>query len=208
MYECWQDSDEENTTGRHAVLTIEHDQDTENPMEYSDWQFISFNRNHIGYENPYDYISSVNQYGEPQPADIGIRRKLACGTAFLVSCYEHSGCSYSLRGEGMQCRWDTTDIAGILIYTGKLKYLPRDKREEYARSVLSVYTDWANGNCYWYSLEVGSNDIDGEWESESEDSCGGFIGVDHVLGEIRDSLASIEGEYELTVKGDCSWAYR
>ncbi len=198
------DEEEVSTDTRRVVLTIEHDDDTENPMEYSDWKFVSFNRNHIGYENPYDYVSSVNQYGDPQPADIGILRKLACQTAFLVSCYEHSGCSYSLRGEGMQCRWDTADIAGILLYTGKLKYLPKDRREEYARSILSVYTDWANGNCYWYSLTV----IFPDGEEESEDSCGGFIGSDHVLSEIKDAIAGIEGEYELEVKGDCAWIYR
>lgn len=181
------------------TLTLEHDDcGVESPTEYGGWELISFNPRHIGYKDPHDYISHVNQYGEPIPANIGIRRRLEIGTAFLFSVYEHGLSAYSLRGEGMQCRWDTTDIAGILLWKDSPKDLPKTYRErqEWARSFLDVYEDWANGNVYHFTVE--------DENGELIDSCGGFIGADHFMSCVKDAIPA---GAEMAVTGDAAYLW-
>jgi hypothetical protein len=158
-----------------AKIRIEYDQDTENPCEYGGWKLISFNRRHIGYKDP---STLLNQDGTAK--DFGLRRKIAVGTAFLVSCYEHSGCHWGLQGEVMQCRFDTAQIAGILVWQDKPVHCGKtfEQRKENARSFLTVYTDWANGESYYFSLEdMSGNDIE---------SCGGYIGWEHLMSGIKE----------------------
>ena len=121
------------------IFTIDlwPDEDAENPCDYGLWKFVSFNRRHIGHESPYDYFSGRDKSGDLVPANIGLARKLKTGTAFIVSCYEHGASCYSLLGEGTQCRWDTTDVAGILLLSNPKEVIPKD-REESARRFLAV----------------------------------------------------------------------
>lgn len=160
-------------------IRIEYDRDTENPCEYDGWKLISFNRRHINYEDPYTLL---NQDGTAK--DFGLRRKLAVGTAFLVSCYEHGGCHWGLQGEVMQCQFDTAQIAGILVWQQDSKHCGKtfEDRQKSARSFLEVYTMWANGECYYYSIE--------DMEGNDIDSCGGYIGEDHLLSSIKDAIGN------------------
>ena len=146
------------------------------------WKIISFLSRHINSEDPWKY-ATVTDCGYITASDIGIRRKLECQTAFWLDYYEHGLCEWSLRGEGPQCRWDTSHVAGILIYTGNSKDLPKDKRVGCARSYLEKYSNWCNGEVYGYYLE---ND-----EGEIIDSCGGFIGSEWVLEHLKDSYPEI-----------------
>ena len=118
------------------------DENTESPCEWSEWAFISFNRRHSSFRDHSEYITGVNNEGDVIPADIGFNRKLECGTAFVLSCYDHSRISWSLSGEGSNCPWDSTKVAGLLIWKGKAKDCGSDykDREKHARGFLDEYT--------------------------------------------------------------------
>jgi len=101
--------------GHTYRITIYRDSDAECPSEWESWRLVSFSHRHIGYENPAGYCKGLDAFGCPIPTSIGLARKLETGTAFWLSYYEHGLCRWSLMGEGPQCRWDSTRIAGILL---------------------------------------------------------------------------------------------
>ena len=165
------------------TITIENDPDIENPCDFdSNWKVISFNSRHTAYENPDNFFTAIYGDGprypfiELRPNDIGLRRKLAVGTAFILSAYEHGNIAWSLEGEGMQCNFDTADIAGLLVWEHPVSEMGaktlKDRAED-ARKFLETYNSWSNGHGLWYSVESmqASGDI-------IEDSCGGFYGCD------------------------------
>ena len=171
-------------------LIIKHDQFVESPCEWGNWKAVSFNSRHLSFVHPDEILGSDGTGG----LDIGLRRKLECGTAFALSYYEHGLCSWSLNGEGTQCQWDTTQIAGILFLEAPLKYtLVRGdkkatykKREEEARNFLKIYTEWCNGSTYMFRLV---NVSTSPWEDREDDVwCGGMIGLDDLSASIQDQL--------------------
>jgi len=84
---------------KHINVRIEHDQDTESPLEYDVFELITFN------------MSSI--YDGEMPDDLD--PKLEGKAWWLVSCFRHSGSVWFIQGSGgPQCRWDTTQTAGIL----------------------------------------------------------------------------------------------
>lgn len=179
-------------------LRIENDTDCESPLEWEcdgGWRFCSFSRRHRSFVEP-DSL---------ELGSIGMRRKFACDTAFMLSYHEHGNCVWSLLGGGPRCQWDTVDGAGVLIWQGKPSDLAKEpaKRREYAASFLETYTDWCNGACYWYSLA----EVDDEGNEVCPvDSCGGFIGDDH-LREclISEVFSGIDERAEIEVVGNCAW---
>jgi hypothetical protein len=172
------------------TLTIGYDCDVERPdSTYDGWKPVSFGRRHNNYEHPDNYRLNKRE-------NMGLRRKLQVGLAFWLSYYEHSLCRWSLRGEGPQCRWDSVNMAGLLIWTGMPAAMGAKTYEDRAmdaRSFLEEYTEWCNGNCYWFSLEAA------EWPL---DSCGGFIGTDQLTETINEIL---EASDEVMVKGEAAW---
>ena len=61
---------------------ITPDSDGENPTEWSEWEMHSFGRRHSNFCHPDKFGISVNQYGEVECNQIGLRAKLDAGTAF------------------------------------------------------------------------------------------------------------------------------
>lgn len=185
--------------GRKLVVTLDHDLGVEMPdSEYDGWRLVSFNSRHTKSEPIENYVSDYDG-NKVIPSNIGLRRKLKVGLAFFLSYYEHGDGAWSLVGEGTQCRWDTSRLAGILIWTGK----PRDigaktveDRVKDARSFLTEYNDWMNGVTFIYSVET----VDGE----DLDSVGGYIGVDSVNEALAEVLKA--GDV-VKVEGECSWAF-
>lgn len=171
------------------TLTIGYDHDLERPDSgYDGWKPISFNRRHNNFVHP-------DRYRLHQPGNIGLRRKLTVGLAFWLSYYEHGLCRWSLRGEGPQCRWDSVDIAGLLNWTGKPSDIGAktyEDRAHDARNFLEAYTDWCNGNCYWFSLED---------DQKILDSCSGFIGTEQLTEAINEAL---EDSDRVMVKGEAA----
>ena len=197
-------------------VTLEYDHDVESPCDWGGFKLYSFSRRHGSYKDPAELRS---QYG------IGLQSKLRAGTAFLLDLYDHRGVVWSLCGEGMQDRWDTSRGCGILLWEDKPNDLAktRELREERARGFLEVYTDWCNGHCYGYVIEkfVVGDDFDGDLDDvlaarrlglgdafayEEVGDCWGFIGDEPLCSEIRDELARAKlQDAELVVDGDCKF---
>jgi hypothetical protein len=190
---------EQKTSLKPARLILKNDSDVENPCGKQDgwgWVVHSFNRRHTNFEDPFEFLKQ-----DGSGANIGIQRRLDCGTAFLLSCYEHGGCAWSLKGEGTQCRWDTTQYAGIMIWQGKAEDAGKTlkEREERARVAISVYTDWADGNCYYFRLE--------DMAGEELDSCGGFIGDKDLEVAVLEAIEHQKVEV-IEVDGEADWLWK
>ena len=186
---------------RKLKLTIQYDEMDESPLEYSDWKHVSFNNKHRGFCDPYEYLQPPNEHGEVRGV-FGFHNKLKHGTAFILSCYEHSGIAWSLMGEGTQCEFDSARVAGLLIYEGDLKWLPKTykERQDQARSMVDVFTNYCNGQVFYYDLEeitpcskCGNDD-----HVEEIDSCGGYYELHQVVANA--ALNIVEGD-EITIAG-------
>ena len=168
------------------VLTIDYDPDVERPdCGYQGWMPVSFGRRHSNFEHPDNFCLNKR-------VNLGLRRKVQVGLAFWLSYYEQGLCAWFLRGEGPQCRWDSVYVAGILIWTGKPSDLGAktyEDRMQDARNFLEEYTDWCNGNCYWFSLEGPQVQLD---------SCGGFIGTAQLSEAINEA---VEDGDKVIIKG-------
>lgn len=170
---------------------MDYDQDTENPTEldYS-WSFYSFSAKHINYADPYKFISRKTTRDNFVPLS-RYRRKYETGLFYPLSYYEHGNCVWSLKGEGPQCRWDTTQLAGVAIWEHPASAIGAkdlETRREDCRASLRTYTDWCNGNCYWFSIERYDAAEDMYVNVES---CGGFIGEEYLIEEIKAHLKDI-----------------
>lgn len=179
--------------GRRLILELQYDQDCPSPEEDSGWKLYSFRRG--SGVDPYRFIEP---YSGGKPASIGLRRKLAVGSAFWLSCYEHGIQVWALYGEGptIDRRWDYTYLAGILVWEGSLEDLPKglEARRRDARAFLDTYNDWCSGSCYGYVLSDGDgNEID---------NCWGFIGADSGMAEFVNG--SLEEGDELVVEGEAA----
>jgi hypothetical protein len=97
--------------------------------------------------------------------------------------YDHSGTTY---GVGLinpfSCPWDSGRVG--IVALRRVDWgngdEPDSKMFEYASSVASGYSRWANGDCWGYVVE----DADGEELS----SCWGFIGQEDAREEMVDSF--------------------
>ncbi len=161
-----------------VTVRIDYDQDTENPCEYDGWQVHSFNTRHASFKHPDEF--GIRRDGTSSM--LAIQNKLRAGTAFVLGYYEHSLCQWALSGEQHNCPWDSVSVAGVLIWEQPVKNLgPKTykNRQEDARNFLRTYTDWCNGQCFYYCIETGN---------EVVDSCGGYIGADDVTEAVREAL--------------------
>ena len=186
------------------TVTIDYDRYADSPDDcMDDLKIYSFNSRHIKYKDPDTFFTHRSYLGYDvarEGPSLGFRRKLECGTAVILSCYEHSGVMWSLRGEGMRCRFDTADVAGIMIWEGKPKDIGDNytERMEFFRSVLREYNDWCNGNMYMFQIY----DVT---DADAFDDCWyGSMSSDGVIEELRLQLKDIPSE-EIQYEGDAKW---
>lgn len=190
-------------------LFIGYDQCTDNPLENNDgmWTMYSFNHRHGNFKSPWEFF--VQGRNEPTPISIGLARKLKVGTAFILSCYEHSGIQWGLQGETHQCQFDTARVAGLLVWEhkpGDMGAKTYADRQKDARGCLKEYNAWCNGECYYYRLE----DDDGK----DVDSCGGFVGSEWLVESIYDAHPELFKDDKKTLKeevelsGDASFVLK
>ena len=104
------------------------------------------------------------------------------------------------------CPWDSSDFAGILVWEEKPGDLGKgyDARKKSARCFLEEYTNWCNGQCFWYSIERTDT------VEDLNDSCGGFIGSEWMLEHLKDEHGELfdkDGDLleSVVVKGEASW---
>jgi len=103
--------------------------------------------------------------------------------AVKIDKYEHSGVTYSLSGEGRQCRWDTSHVwavwlpnACLLVELKKYKGQARRKKcIEFARQAVETFNQWANGDVYCIVKETYNKDK----EPIDYDTCGGYYGYEY-----------------------------
>lgn len=126
----------------------------------------------------------------------------------ILSCYSHGGEAWSVKGEGMQCQWDTAGVAGVwmpnTVLLDELKGLTGEKRRarciEFARQAMDTYNQYCSGDVWGYVIEK-QNHCDkcqhDEWEII--DSCWGFYGQDTCKEEAENSLEFI-APVKVTIK--------
>jgi len=97
--------------GRFVLGYLSQDSDTENPLENSDGMGKIYDRRsrHARKESIDKFFeeTGLGRDGEPEnPRN---------PHAVLLDVYDHSGEAWSIHGEGMQCRWDTTRMGGVWV---------------------------------------------------------------------------------------------
>lgn len=110
---------------------------------------------------------------------------------FPVYMYEHSQVAYSLgRSYPFNCPWDSSQCGFMVVEKEAMEKegWGRERLVEYLSAKLDEYTAWCNGYIYaWGSYKVTKCDL-GHEHREIEDSCGGYIGLDHEeLGLLHDA---------------------
>ena len=119
-----------------------------------------------------------------------------------VQCYDHSLVRY-YAGNPVTEHWDT-GTAGVAIISeetlDKEWNGDEDKARECLDSELETYTEWCNGEIYYYVVE----DADGE----HLDSCGGFYGYSHVTDEAKSALKACGESVDQEAERVRYWAER
>jgi hypothetical protein len=190
------------------AVRIEHDPDVEAPESgYDGWRLYSFNTRHLSHKG----VDELFEDGKPT---LALRNKLRAGLAHFLSYYEHGQCCWMLahapHPAGVEFQWDGVRFAGVAVWTGEPSGIGAKTPEERAKDCqlfLSAYTDWCNGNCYWYSIrrmrecpECGHEEVE-----EDLDSCGGYIGDEDVAEAIKEALPDDATAENTKFTGDGAW---
>jgi hypothetical protein len=167
----------------------------------NEWKIYSFSKRHANFMDPLEFIK-LSKDQKIIGANIGIERKLNCGTAFILSCYQHGEECWSLKGEGTQCRFDTAIVAGIMLFNSNTKNLPADieDRKKRARNFLDWYNELVNGGVLHFCLK--------DDDENHLDSCGGFVGEDDLMFFLKTTHPKIfSADVGLTLSGNACCAF-
>lgn len=108
--------------------------------------------------------------------------------AQLLSCYEHGGQMWSLSGGGMQCRWDTSNQAGVWVPDEYLRKELDDQAPKTAWAYIEQ-TNWVRGTGKKYQLKVVSWCEPGPHHIKEES-----VGFSDDIGELwkqRDAIVAL-----------------
>lgn len=143
----------------HGPIEIYHDQDAESPR---DWDNLG--------------TLAILGYGGDEEPDTS---KYPSDALYLpVYRYEHGGVVYATTP--FSCPWDSGQTGYIYVSRPKVREeynvkrispQTRDKVLSVLRSEVETFSQWANGEVYGYI------------NTETDDSCWGFFGIDHCLQE-------------------------
>lgn len=178
-------------------VELDFDHDPESPNEWWQWTLHSFNRRHGNFLDP---VGLINRDGTGATAKM--RRKLESGLAFVLGYFEHGNSVWFLADEpplGVEFRWDGVRVAGLLEFAGDGRRAPRsyEERRKWARDYLRTYTQWANGEVYWFQ----ATDEDGETVA----SCGSLYGPDDVVHCLQDSIDGKLSDVEIQWTGPAAF---
>jgi hypothetical protein len=182
-YTPFQDEDEE--TGLILKIMLDDSGSTESPLEHDGAVIMA--ALHRNYVNPGAAHGLKDQEAIERFERENCRGKSAQWVAFPLFLFDHSGTVYKVAapvpagerpanpfGSGMYAQFDSGRLGTLFVNLKELckSNTPRAEKlaaaAECARVTCEVYTAWANGEVYGYSVE----DQDGE----TLDSCWGYIG--------------------------------
>jgi len=130
-----------------------YDESPDNPFntEYMEGNGIFYHWRDCGKEE-------LQKYCEARGLDIETTEKISMGNpdCVLIDKYEHSGISYSVSGEGRQCRFDTSSGWAVWlpdnVLLDELKSLKGKERHkkciEYAKQACELMNHYLNGDIY------------------------------------------------------------
>ena len=148
------------------TIEIRHDEWCDSPTDWGNYEIKEFR--------------TSDERDEFVDDDIELAKQLVAGTTLWLDKYEHSGVSFSLSGEGMQCRWDTSSRCALLImsedYALNADSTPESLRE-LARSSIGEYNQWLDGDVYRYVIYDG--------DGEEIDNLSGIYGYGYALDEAK-----------------------
>lgn len=155
-------------------------------------KILSFHR-HAGAAMHQEAYAAMGNYANLDDPD---ERIPAAPIFRVLSCYNHGGEQWGLRGEVHQCQWDTAQIAGVWVpdkcATENIEILTAGLSEdgkklaidEYVRGILNQYNCYLSGEVYGisickYSINLGLL---------SEDTCWNFVGAKYAIEEMRSQV--------------------
>jgi len=116
--------------------------------------------------------------------------------AFPIERYEHGLVHYGLRDQGdyPDREWDVS-FAGYFILGPNLiedhaaykqdpwdTVTPEERLQKQITHCLQEYSDWCNGNCWGWVIEV---------DGEDRDSCWGYVGQEYAEERLKEELAEV-----------------
>ena len=196
-------------TAIKLIINLWNDDCPECPNDYDGWKAYSFSSRHGNSKDPDEVGFEEDEDGNHLP-DKELQAKLDSGLAFMLDYYEHGLCSWSLAGAGPQCRWDTSRMAGLLVWEDEEDAIgaktPEDRRGD-ATAFINRFTQWCNGQVYGYTIEAFSKcHACGQDETAEVDfdlpSCGGYYldDADDVKGmivDMKDHIGTDWADYEV-----------
>ena len=161
------------------IVDVYQDDWTDNPTSWGTFKLHDFTR--YGDADINDYLTDD---GKVKPA---IQSKIRAGKMWWVDKYDHSVVVWSLTGEGMNCRWDTSPRAGLLeLDDDVIKGVSKTERERYARGYLATYNQWLNGDVWTATIRTDTG--------LEIDSLSGLYGLDGVNDYIAETLPDTPSE--------------
>jgi hypothetical protein len=166
------------------------------------WEVYSFSHRHTNYKNPEEFDLYYDRENHSlETRNIGLRRKLEVGLAFMLSYFEHGMGAWGRQGafsHWPDAMWDCARFAGIALWVEKAKSCPAKTYSERAK-LLDEYLE--NFNAVWngdiYECVIYGEDDDGD--SELIDSC--FYTGHHFKNMAKD-IARIVGDRPFEIVGD------
>ncbi len=163
------------------IANVTPDDFVDDPTDWGYFTIEQYDRDKI------HHVSVEDHYTEERKVLPGLQAKIRAGLAWPLGCYEHGGITYSLQGEGMQCRFDSTNNIGVLFLTDA-KGLSYEERERMARDCLKEYNAFCNGEVYTVQIQRDTGYIESDY-------CGGITDVDEYIKQELPEGAEYEVNY-------------
>lgn len=207
-YKVWRGNAEIEVRRDNVVLSIGYDPDPQNPRDWDNvWTFVCWHDDYdLGdthdYRSPRDFLEDfANAYAGlsyEQMEDMTDEELLdvivGSGKVMIepIFMYEHSAIAFSTSNAHYPFNdpWDAGQVGWA--YTDKVNEYTKEQLEEILRIELKLYQQYANGECYYFSIK--KVDEDGNTE-EYIDSCYGFYPGDSMKDMIEDMKAHVEEQY-------------
>lgn len=156
-------------------VVISYDEDAESPRAYSENSKICIRENrNYNFPNELRYnfdlmdeerIQKKNWYHVSEDDEEGYKeehKKLDGYYVFPISCYIHGGVSFSLTGEGLYDRFDTSSDCGFIARPKKIEYRNgldnsmftywQVEAQQICREEIEIYNQRMNGEVYRYEV--------------------------------------------------------